>query len=136
MARLKRSSPVLDKALRRMAGMRSLHHKLKLANGLNLTEYDARIQALQTKLLNYNTMLSQLDEVAGQIALLEQDLSNYSEKMLLGVAAQYGKSSLEYMQAGGKPRKRSARATSTTEVAPEATTNVTLNGNGTSAIVN
>jgi len=56
--------------------------------------------------------------------------------MLLGVAAQYGKSSLEYVQAGGKPRKRSARAISTTEVAPEATTSVTLNGNGTSAIAN
>jgi hypothetical protein len=116
-----------------MAGMRSLHHKLTLGSGLNLTEYDARIQALQVQLLHYNTMLSQLDEVAGQIALLEQDLSSYSEKMLLGVAAQYGKSSLEYMQAGGKPRKHSALVTSTAEVAPEAITNVTLNGNGTSA---
>lgn len=136
MARLKRSSPVLNKALHRMAGMRSLHHKLKLGNGLNLTEYDARIQALQAQLLHYNTMLSQLDEIAGQIALLEQDLSNYSEKMLLGVAAQYGKSSLEYMQAGGKPRKRSARTTFTAEVVPKATTSATLNGNGTSAIAN
>jgi len=136
MARLKRSSPVLNKALRRLAGMRSLHHKLKLGNGLNLTEYDARIQALQAQLLNYNTMLSQLDELAGQIALLEQDLSNYSEKMLLGVASQYGKSSLEYMQAGGKPRKHSSLVTSTAEVAPEAITSVNLNGNGTSAIAN
>ncbi len=121
MARLKRSSTVLDKAMRRIAGMRSISETLEFGEGLNLTEYDARIQALQTRLGNYNTMLSTLDEMAGQIALLEQELRSYSEKMLMAVAARYGRDSLQYMQAGGTLRKRSVRRSGATPSVSSAT---------------
>jgi hypothetical protein len=71
--------------------------------------------------------------MAGKIALLEQELSIYSEKMLLSVAARYGRDSLQYMQAGGTPRKRSFRAaaTPTTPIAPVASTNAETNGKAT-----
>lgn len=39
--------------------------------------------------------------LAGKVELLEQELSSYSEKMLMSVATRYGKNSLQYMQAGG-----------------------------------
>ena len=114
MARLKRSSTVLDKAMLRISGMRSISETLEFDNSLNLAEYEKRIQTLQTKLSSYNTMLSTVDEAVGQIELLEQDLRSYSEKMLMSVAARYGKNSLQYMQAGGKPRKSSKRSVENT----------------------
>ncbi|OUL32584.1 hypothetical protein BV372_19115 [Nostoc sp. T09] len=131
MARLKRGSTELDKATRRIAGMRSISETLEFGDGLSLMEYERRIQTLQTQLSSYNKMLSTLDEAMGQIELLEQDLSIYSERMLMSVRTRYGKNSLQYVQAGGKPRqsnKRSAKntASKTTAIAPnveQATTN-------------
>ncbi|MDX2216842.1 MAG: hypothetical protein SFY66_26485 [Oculatellaceae cyanobacterium bins.114] len=140
MARLKRNSAVLDKALLRMAGMRSIHETLEFGNGLSLVEYDTHIQALQTQLLSYNTMLSTLDEMAGRLGLMEQELRSYSEKMLMSVATRYGKDSLQYMQAGGKARKRLTRSTSSLAASPAmtptVTTSTTTNGNGASVAVN
>ncbi len=121
MARLKRSSSSLEQATRRLAGMRSISETLEFGDGLSLAEYDARIEALQTQLSGYNTMLSTLDEMAGQITLMEKELRSYSEKMLMGVATRYGKDSLQYMQAGGKQRKRSNSRTSATPPTRSAT---------------
>ncbi|MBX9255360.1 hypothetical protein H1Q63_15665 [Desmonostoc muscorum CCALA 125] len=130
MARLKRSSQVLDKATRRIAGMQSISETLEFGDGLSVAEYEKRIQTLQTKLSSYNKMLSTLDEAAGQIELLEEDLSSYSERMLMSVRTRYGKNSLQYVQAGGKRRqsnkRASATAPTTTAIAPnveKATTN-------------
>ncbi|MCC5622340.1 hypothetical protein [Nostoc sp. CHAB 5715] len=127
MARLKRSSPTLEKALRRIAGMRSISPTLEFGNGLNLTDYDSRIQTLQTQLSTYNTLLSSIDEMAGRLSLIEEELGGYSEKMLMSVATHYGKDSLQYVQAGGKSRKKLSRRSSNTQ-SPSETTATTLNG--------
>lgn len=121
MARLKRSSPTLQKALRRLAGMRSISPTLDFGNGLNLTDYDSRIQTLQTQLSTYNTLLSTLDEMAGRLSLIEAELRSYSEKMLMSVATRYGKDSLEYIQAGGKQRKNALLRSSTIHLTSEST---------------
>jgi hypothetical protein len=142
MARLKRSSVVLDKATLRISGMRSISETLEFSDSLSLAEYERRIQTLQTKLSSYNTMLSTVDEAAGQIKLLEQDLTSYSEKMLMSVATRYGKNSLQYIQAGGKPRKSSKRHVGNTALATIAavmtlnTENGTTNGGGMKTLVN
>jgi hypothetical protein len=134
MARLKRSSIVLEKGMRRIAGMRSINDPLEFGSGLSLAEYDARIRELQGQLASYNTMLSTVDEMAGMVKLMEQDLRSYSEKMLMGVVTRYGKDSLQYVQAGGTPRKRmnrkSVSATTTTAIAPTAAPSMETNGNG------
>lgn len=119
MSRLKRSSPTLEKALRRMAGIRSISPTLEFGNGLSVIEYDSRIQNLQTQLSTYNTLLSTLDEMAGRISLTEAELRSYSEKMLMSVATHYGKDSLQYVQAGGKPRQRSSGRLSITQAISE-----------------
>jgi hypothetical protein len=139
MPRPKRNSITLNKAKNRLAGMLSISRTLNFSDGLSVTEYDTRIRTLETKLTTYNTMLSTVDEMAGQIGLLEQELNSYSEKMLMSVGTRYGKDSLQYMQAGGKPRKRSTRAATTNE--PEAIalvdpTNAIASSNGTKADVN
>ena len=127
MARLKRSSLTLENALRRIAGMRSISPTLEFGNGLNLTDYDTRIQNLQTQLSTYNTLLSTLDEMTGRLSLIEEELRGYSEKMLMSVAAHYGKDSLQYMQARGKPRKKLSRRSSNTQ-SPSESTATSLNG--------
>ncbi|MEH2403903.1 hypothetical protein [Nostoc sp.] len=127
MARLKRSSLTLENALRRIAGMRSISPTLEFGNGLNLTDYDSRIQTLQTQLSTYNTLLSTLDEMTGRLSLIEEELRGYSEKMLMSVATHYGKDSLQYIQAGGKPRKKLSRRSSNTQ-SPSKSTATTLNG--------
>jgi hypothetical protein len=109
MPRLKRSSTGLAQAIQRLAGMGSLDQSRPFGDGLSLSEYNDRIQALQAQLATYNETLSVLDEMAENIAILEQDLRTYSEKMLMSVATRYGKDSLQYMQAGGTMRKRKNR---------------------------
>ena len=127
MARLKRSSPTLEKALHRIAGMRSISPTLEFGNGLSLTDYDSRIQTLQTQLSTYNTLLSSIDEMAGRLSLIEEELRGYSEKMLMSVATHYGKDSLQYVQAGGKSRKKLSRRSSNTQSPSESTATI-LNG--------
>lgn len=137
MARLKRSSAVLEKATLRIAGMGSISPTPAFAHDLNLTEYNTRIQALQTQLTSYNAMLSKLDGMAEQLKQMEQELSNYSERMLMSVATQYGKSSVEYMQAGGSMRKRSSRHSSNSTSVPTVDSLTKLTSpNGKGAIVN
>jgi DNA repair ATPase RecN len=112
MSRLKRNSKGLAQAIQRIAGMKSIAEDLEFGDGLSVVEYETRMKALQTQLAAYNTRLAELDEMAAEITQKEQELRNYSEKMLLAVAARYGKDSLPYMQAGGtirKPGKRSSQ---------------------------
>ncbi|MBD2337969.1 hypothetical protein H6G64_13400 [Calothrix sp. FACHB-156] len=143
MTRLKRSSKALEKAARRMSGMRSISETLDFGEGLSLAEYGRRIQTLQMKLSDYNKMLSSLDEAMGEIALLEEDLSNYSEKMLVTVGTRYGKKSFQYMQAGGKLRQSRKRAVnglstmalSSTEIVPNIE-QVNTNGKSNKTVAN
>ncbi|MEH1903167.1 MAG: hypothetical protein V7L04_17580 [Nostoc sp.] len=107
--------------------MRSINPTLEFGNGLSLTDYDSRIQTLQTQLSTYNTLLSTLDEMTGRLSLIEEELRGYSEKMLMSVAARYGKDSLQYIQAGGKPRKKLSRRSSNTQSRSESTATI-LNG--------
>jgi hypothetical protein len=115
---------------------------MQFGDGLSLSEYSDRIQALKAQLSGYNTTLSQLDEMAEKVTLMEQKLRTYSEKMLMSVATRYGKESLQYMQAGGTPRLRGARRSKNAPtdgqpmiVAPSAV-KATTNGKGTKVALN
>lgn len=127
MTRPKRSSPTLEKALRRISGMRSISPTLDFGRGLNVPEYETLIQTLQSELSSYNTVLSTLDEMAGRISQIEDELNRYSEKMLMSVVTHYGKDSLQYVQAGGKQRKSSSRRSSNSQ-SPSESTATALNG--------
>jgi hypothetical protein len=107
MPRAKRTSPIFAKATKRMASLRSISPTLELSEGVNLADYELEVQKLQTTIATYNTLLSSVDEAAGQITAQELIVRQYSERILLGVAFRYGKDSLQYMQAGGKIRKPS-----------------------------
>lgn len=131
MARLKRTSPALDKATMRISGMRSIDETLDLGNSLSLTMYEAHFKALQMELLDYNTMLASIDAISVAVKEKEATLRDYSERMLMGVTSRYGRGSLEYLQAGGKVRKAPAKRSASVKesvkaIAPAETSGMVL----------
>jgi hypothetical protein len=102
MSRRKRSSMIIEKAERRAASLKSISDTLDLGNGLTLETYTAQTQALREKLNRYNTLLSTIDEAYNDLITYEKSLADLTERMLVGVAAKYGKNGNEYEMAGGK----------------------------------
>jgi hypothetical protein len=111
MARLKRSSQVLEKAERRCAGLRSINVTLDLGDGLTIENYLLLIDGLRSQLATYNESLSIVDRAAGTVQDTEQQLRTLSERMLIAVAAKYGKDSYEYEMAGGTRKSERKRPT-------------------------
>ncbi len=122
MARTKRTSKTLASATLRFSGLRSIDQNLDYGNGLSVAEYETRLNTLQTEILQYNSLLSDIDEACAKISNLEKGLRTYAENILLLTQTRYGKTSIEYQKVGGKIRKAaSKRSTSKTPEAPIAT---------------
>ena len=112
MARQKRSSRVLDKAESRLTGVQSINEKLVLNKRLTAQAYATHVNNLTSKLNAYNKALADADALQIEVDEAEDFLSNYSEQMLMGVGAEFGKNSAEYERAGGvrkSDRKRPTR---------------------------
>ncbi|MEB3357737.1 MAG: hypothetical protein VKK04_13495 [Synechococcales bacterium] len=101
MGRPKRGSRVLSRAERRAAALRSLGTELDLGHELTLAAYNQLIQQLREQIALYNESLSYTDRAANAVEETEKQLRLLSERMLIGVAAKYGKDSDEYEMAGG-----------------------------------
>ncbi|MBH8560911.1 hypothetical protein I8748_01730 [Nostoc sp. CENA67] len=135
MARQKRTSKVLEKAVRRAAGIKSIDPNLDLDSGLTLTAFSTLIETMRSKENTYNTALSSLDKFYREMLETERQLADMAEHMLLAVATRYGKSSVEYGMAGGVPknqRHKGLRGESPTSSSqqPSLTSSVDSNGNG------
>ncbi|MDZ8262599.1 hypothetical protein [Nostoc sp. ChiQUE01b] len=112
MARPKRNSRTLGKAQTRLASIKSINLSLDVGEGLSVKDYTGKIESLRQSLEAYNTTLSTIDVLLTQILENEQDLADYSEKILRGIAYKFGKNSYEYQMAGGirkSDRKRNVR---------------------------
>lgn len=116
MARLKRLSPVYDVAITRKAGISSIGATLDLGAGLTLAGYQTAIDAVKTALDDYNNTLSLADQKLNLLKEQEIILKNLNERMLIAVAAKYGKDSNEYEMAGGT--KKSERKKAAKKVKP------------------
>jgi polyhydroxyalkanoate synthesis regulator phasin len=101
MTRKKRTSRILEKAELRAAGLRAINPSLDFGDVRNLNNMAQLIEQLRTKIDVYNTALTIIDSSRTEIEELEKNLGDLSEKMLIGVAFQYGKDSREYQMAGG-----------------------------------
>lgn len=112
MPRQKRSSITLEKADRRAAGLKSISSTLNLGDGITLESYLLEIDTLRSQLSIYNESLSFTDRALSTVQDYEKQLRTLSERMLIAVAAKYGKDSYEYEMAGGirkSDRKRPTR---------------------------
>jgi hypothetical protein len=96
----------LDKAQRRMVGIRNLKLELNLGKGLSMSEFSTQVETLQGKLDAYNAMVNALAQQREEIETMERSLRGTSERMLGAVASIYGKESDEYEVAGGVKRVR------------------------------
>jgi hypothetical protein len=113
MAYKKKSSSHYNKAVTRLASLKSIDTKMDLGNGLDIAVYEAAVSDLRTKIDDYNTHLSQVDEKKNLIASSEQTLRDLSERMLSGVASKFGKNSDEYEKAGGVKKSERKKAVRT-----------------------
>ena len=111
MARKKRSSRILEKAQQRLDGIQSVNPKLNAGAGFTAAGYLKLISELRSEISAYNVALSNVDGLTNSVADKEKLVSEYSERMLLAVAAQYGKDSSEYEKAGGVRKSDKKRPT-------------------------
>jgi hypothetical protein len=109
MSRRKKSVSHYEKAITRLASLHSIDPKLDLGNGLSNLVYESAIKELRAKLDDYNTTLSLVDEKQNQVEAAEKELLELSERMLIGIAAKYGKNSNEYEKAGGTKKSERRR---------------------------
>jgi hypothetical protein len=94
-------SITLTSAITRIAGVRSIAADLDLGNGLTVENYQNNITAVETLVNTFNTQISLLGELRNRINEKETVLKDFSERMLIGVGAKYGKDSNQYQMAGG-----------------------------------
>ncbi|MBL1174780.1 hypothetical protein [Pantanalinema sp. GBBB05] len=122
-----RGSSALSKAQRRLALLKSLDINLDLGSGLTVAAYTNLIEENRATLEAYNTLLSNAEEYRQRLNQMDAALSAMSERMLTGVAAKYGRTSVEYTKAGGSARKRK-RSTGSTVPAAEPPQRTSTNG--------
>ncbi|MEH2290301.1 hypothetical protein [Nostoc sp.] len=106
MARRKRTSVVLEKAVRRAASINSIDPRLDLGNGITLPAFSTLIETMRSKENTYNSALSSLDKLYREMLETESKLGDMTEQMLMAVGTRYGKSSIEYGMAGGVPKNQ------------------------------
>ncbi|MFN6562764.1 MAG: hypothetical protein RMY28_023635 [Nostoc sp. ChiSLP01] len=106
MARKKRTSIILEKAVRRAVGINSIAANLDLGNGLTSPAFLSLIEKMRTRENAYNSALSNLDKLYREMLETENELADMAEHMLMAVGTRYGKSSVEYGMAGGVPKNQ------------------------------
>ncbi|MBC6435053.1 hypothetical protein FM036_34440, partial [Nostoc sp. HG1] len=76
MARRKRTSIVLEKAVRRAASINSIDPSLDLGNGLTLPAFSILIETMRTRENAYNSSLSTLDKFYREMLETEDELGD------------------------------------------------------------
>ena len=101
MARRKRSSPILESARRRLAGLKAIKPKTNYGPGLTQEDFEKDIVDAETLLATYNQMSSQMDDLLNQIQAGEARAADKSRRILSATEATYGPDSSEYEMVGG-----------------------------------
>ena len=101
MARQKKTSKIVEDAGVRLASIKSIGANLDLGNGVTTVAYSELIDKAKDVLEEYNTALSLVDEKQNLYKSIEKELKALHERVLISVAAKYGKDSNEYEKAGG-----------------------------------
>jgi hypothetical protein len=112
MARLKRSSTVLETARQRLAGLNSITPRPNFGPALDLDQYEQETNDFDTNLDKYNDTISLLDRLANELDIAEAKLRDKNRRMLSATEAHYGPDSSEYEAVGGtrtSDRKYTAR---------------------------
>ena len=87
---------------------------------MSLSRFEQEIGALRVKIKADNTLLFKGDKASNDLQQTEKLLFSLSKRMLLAVAAKYGKDSSEYEMAGGVRQSEQQRRANRPAVAPAA----------------
>jgi len=112
--RKRKFSAEVNKAQKRLDGIRSISTPIELGNGYTDTTYAAEIKKVTDLLQTYNTAVSNLDGLSTTLDKAEKALGNYSKAVLSQTGSKYGFDSVEYEQAGGTRRSAIKRASKKT----------------------
>ncbi|HST50994.1 MAG TPA: hypothetical protein VLJ61_03205 [Pyrinomonadaceae bacterium] len=101
MARLKRSSTILETARQRLSGLKSITPKPDFGAALDIDQFEQDINALSASLDKYNETVSLLDQMQNSLEDDEAKINDKNKRMLAATGAQYGPNSSEYEGVGG-----------------------------------
>jgi exonuclease VII small subunit len=101
LARLKRSSTILETARQRLSGLKSITPKPDFGPALDIDQFEQDINTFNASLDKYNETVSLLDQMQNSLEDDEAKLNDKNRRMLAATGAQYGPNSNEYEGVGG-----------------------------------
>jgi hypothetical protein len=130
-----RGSAEIDKAQRRLAGLKSIDPNLDLGYGLTIGAYTQLIDTIQGEIARHNQRVAEIDASRKTLNEYDRTLAELSGRILSAVKIKYGGNSKEYSQAGGSIRKKSTTSNPSSEssdstISAAIATDVAQNGNG------
>ena len=123
MARLKKTSPVLETARQRLAGLKSFKTPADFGPNLTVAAYEAKSKSVSDSLDAYNSALAVADQLQNEFQAEEAELNEMNRRFLSAGEAHYGPDSSEYEMLGGtrkSERKRPKRKGGTGGTTPPA----------------
>ena len=111
MARLKRTSNILDTAKKRLSGLKGITPKANLGPNLTDTIYQAKVDAVSALLDAYNQKIAELDQMQNDLQAAEAELNELNRRILSAGEAQYGPDSNEYEMLGGTRKSERKKPT-------------------------
>jgi hypothetical protein len=96
-----RGSSEVDKAERRLAGLKSIDPNLDLGYGLTIAAYSELIELVRELLSLHNQKVADLDTSRKTLDAIDRKLADMSSRMLNAVKLKYGRNSTEYSKVGG-----------------------------------
>lgn len=115
MARLKRTSKVIEAARERLAGLKAITNPpADFGPALTAAIYEAKIDSVSARLDAYNQKLAEIDQDQNDLEAAKAELNELNRRFLSAGEATYGPDSNEYEMLGGtrkserkKPTKKS-----------------------------
>lgn len=102
MARMKKNiDRDIQKAQRRLEGMKAISPTLDLGEGVTVAAFEAAVNLPVTLIAQYNAILSQADDLLNQINAASVGMSEMSVRVLDGIKFKFGADSSEYEMSGG-----------------------------------
>jgi hypothetical protein len=111
MARLKKTSAVVETARRRLAGLKSFKSPPDFGPTLTVPVYDAKEKSVTAKLDAYNQSLDVSDQLQNEFQAEEAELKDLNRRFLAAGEATYGPDSSEYELLGGTRKSERKRPT-------------------------
>lgn len=101
MGRMKRKSTIIEKASKRLAGLKAIDPTMDFGGGLTVAGFEAQLNSTRAMLDDYNQKMTVLDDLLNSLVKNEKELTAQYTRTLSAVAARFGKDSSQYEQIGG-----------------------------------